>query len=336
MTKQLPAKLPKQFTDLMNNIGLLPVAELRKLNPTDRLTEAAKGQHLQVIGALYKGLALAGLKEEMRHGEYGPALANFNIKPGDAYRAVNTLELALRIKPSNLSALINLDASKIYLLVPWPTDEVDAFLEGDRINGITIDDARDATVREMEHLLKTNADGMIDAQKKIDRLSQDNLALTEEALALKHQLANKHAGRFPDYVMMIRDESTALSSEIEFRVDSMEQLYQHLQDQAVLIKTDKRAKRDLQIAQISLYHNLNGAIARGMVLLTELQEQFGEIVTGTLTDSVAMYTAEEAAYAAKDREALLQLAKADAQLRADKREREKPRGRGRPNKAKGS
>jgi hypothetical protein len=314
---------------------MLPVEQLVKLSPIERIQHAAKGEQLQLIGLLYKGCALVGINEQMEHGQYRKELANVGLKKSDANRAENVWRLSLLIKPSNVPALVHLSPSKVYLLLCWEPDEVDAFLEGKRIRGITIDDAQEYSVREMEQQLKTNAEGMQAAQKKIDRLSQDNLVITEEALALKHQLANKHAGRFPDYVMMVRDESTALSSEIEFRIDSMEQLYQHLQDQAAITKTDKQSKRDLQIAQISLYHNLNGAIARGIVLLAELQERFGEVATGTLTDSEAMYTAEEAAYAVKDREALLQLAKADAQLRSDRRERDKPRGRKRTTKTKG-
>ncbi len=334
--KQLPAKLPKKLDSMLGSIGLPTASKVQKLPAAERLQYAEKGGQIETLGLLYKGMCLVGVKEELAHGEYLPTLAKHKLSSTDAARAVNAWHLSLRIKPSNLTTLVNLSPVRLYLLLAWETEEIDAFLEGEVAFGITYEEALIQPIRELEARIRESNDTNSALEKKLQNYSTVADALTIENDHLKDLLANKHRDDLlPEYVSIATEESTSLSTEIEIRLEKFERLFHSLRDQLTHGAGDEEEQRVLRIAEKRLYHNLNGVVALAIPLLLVMREQYDEQVIGRLDDYEAIFTRDEALTAVVNRKTLLQRQQAEKDDREAIRESKKPKGRGRPKKLSG-
>lgn len=279
MTKQLPAKLPKAITSLLGETGLLPISELQKLPTTKRVKEAGKGAKLELMGLLYMGLALEGLKEEMGHGSFMAALTRENVQQTYSERAKNVLNLFRRIKPSNSAALTSLSTTKLYTLARWETDEVDAFLEGDCIRGITFDDALTYTTRQMDEVIKQNADGMQALKNRCATLEAKKEKLEIEAKQRNNRYLTDGATlQHPEYVTEIRQESFACSEKAIIALDDLAQMFNQLQNR--YDPNDVEALGNWKIAAAALYHSIASLTAQAEILLKNTHENLPKDVTG--------------------------------------------------------
>lgn len=311
--------IPNHIAKFVEGLQLTPVDQLPGLTPEKRVDAAGFGLKLELAGKLYAGFALLGLKDEMGHGMYMAELAKRSIPARSASRCVSLAMLATRVPASNWPTLANLEPSKLELITGWEDKEIKTFCKGDEVRGITIDDATESSVRELNGLLKQ-------ANLSNNELAQQNekltklLARTEEKNKLLTKKNLEPEGFiYPASVEKVRIESSVLASLATTCIDDLEQHMIDLTQASDLSKDKNKQLAEFGAGATALYLNIKAIQSKASYLLTWFIESIGEDYVTDDPESIPTMTEQEALRIKSMHEVMLSQHRAEQLARESKR-----------------
>ena len=311
--------IPKHIASFINELKLKPISEVMKAPAEERFDCAAIGDQLELVGVLYKGFSLIGLKEELGHGQYRHGLFSRNINPTGAWRAQSIAALSLRVGASNFSALKHLPPTKLAMMVKWDDSELNTFFAGNEVRGITYEDAVELPSRELDRRLK-------ESQRSNNELEQElkkkNIALAkaDDQIRLYKKKQNSLEGfNYPLSIERVRIESSVLSAQAVQFIDDMEQLAVELTQASDLSKDNKKQEAEFSAGASSLYLNLKAIHAKSAYLMKSFADTIGEDYLPDKPEDVPSMTLEEAEIIHSLHRLLLAEARLDSNSRESQR-----------------
>ncbi len=302
---------PKHVAAFLDQLDLLPLPEMLALPASQRVIHAAAGMKMQLAGALYTGYALRSLKAELPHGEYMAATSEIGMPDRTARRYIQLVDLFEGLKSSKWPALADLELTKIYELMSWGAGELDALCSGKEVNGITLEAAKELSTRELSATIKEAAEA--DTHKQLIKLEKEknNLAARLQdkdntIRALRCSRGESPAHGFPDFVTTARQEANAAAEKVGLCVDDMTALHAELARLWGLQRNDERLREYWHIAAAAIYYQTKAMTAQTTALLTRLEAELPEAVTGELVGEY-LYTEDEVKQVIADRNLIIQL-----------------------------
>jgi len=315
MSKDLTT-VPSHIAKFVESLELKPVDQLAQMKPEQRIDAASFGLKLELAGKLYTGFALMGLKEQMGHGKYMASLAAKGISARSASYCTNLVALAIRIPSSNWRTFADLEPSKLDLMTSWSDNELKTFGKGEEVRGLTIDDAKDMSVRDVKAQLKEAQASNNELEQEIEKKSLA-LAKADEQIRLYKKKQNSLEGfNYPLSIERVRVESSVLSAQAVQFIDDMEQLAVELTQASDLSKENKKQEAQFSAGASSLYLNLKAIHSKAAYLMKSFAGTIGEDYLPDKPEDVPSMTFEEA----EKIHSLHQLLLAEARLGRDSRE----------------
>jgi len=244
-----------------------------------------------IVQEISLGFALLLKKRELGHGQYIAWLKDNGYLPRRMQAATQVATFVAGLSSSNARRVTHLPKRKLQILASAPPALIDDLFDNDELN----DEMSREQMRDIIRLQKKTAD----LETKLDTAVLQNNEL-------KDQLKNKGVeSRFPQYVDTARHESASLTYRIELNVDDLAALYNDLRQQEdLLTNVTPENQMDLHVAYASLYHNLNGAVAKASQLLMAMREELDPDDTTSMIDHACIFDEKEAAAAIKTKQIL--------------------------------
>ncbi|MBL4783005.1 MAG: hypothetical protein JKX92_12255 [Porticoccaceae bacterium] len=318
---------------LISSPGLPTLQELQVLPATEQMQNIAKAQQITTAGQVYCGRALAALKASVDHGEYLQLLEGHGWHQRTARRYTKFAEFAVLVEKTNGTALSALEMSS-WLLLEKELDEPSLieFIDGKEVCGLTLEEAQNKSVREIkaafvEHQHSTNTE-ILQLQKVNADLALEKDTQANQINTLKAQLEQRNQQTlYPDFVMSTRHEAGAMGDKAMLCLDDLEKLNSNLHDTARSANGD-----DVNVALISLYTHINAVLARTQRLASDMRSRWGDAVGDASVKGSMFYSDAEIDDLMRARELLVRDHEQEKKFRANERDANKPRGRGRPRK----
>ena len=318
----MPSHLQAYVSRAIEQIGSLGADEESLWRASDA------GEKMEMAGRLIAGRAnkelcprVHNISEELqRRGKTRRAFYQ-SIEIYDAYEALPDGQ--------KVEALAAIGFTKSRALLPWTQEERLALASGEKVRGITIDDALAMPSREFDETAKANAGGD-EARKlkaKLATLETRLESVEAERDRAKGFLQNRLVVTgLPEFCLTARGEAAALTEQADAALDGLTEL---LNDN-LLASHDEvaEAERYAAMAAGTYYHSLRAIHARAGQLLQQVEEHFGEAVTEKLLYEHQLKAAEVDAFK-HAREIIVGRLKTQASNREAERENAKEGKRGR-------
>ncbi len=262
------------------------------------------------------GFGYLALKSQIPHGEFKAWLDNNNLAERRVYELINVAKMLLNLPERDKRKLLNAKKSQLIELARMPAESIEEISEAGQL-----DDLLCLPVKELAKKLR-NTETELDTQRT-------------ENKELKARLKKERAtSPLPDFVVVTRHESNAMSEQALLNIDGLSQLAGDLVGlhQGAGDKSDEY-ERYLQMSATTLSTHLAAVIAKANSTLNLLRHNLPpELITPISGD--LLYSDSELEDAIIDRADLVREHEQQSQIRANEREMNKPRGRGRPAKPK--
>ncbi len=315
MSKNL-TNVPAHIAKFVEGLELKPVDQLVQMKPKERVDAAVFGLKLELAGKLYAGFALLGLKEEMGHGKYMAALAEHGIPVSSANYCTNLVGLIKRVPKSNFQTFVNLEPSKLDLMTSWSDEEIKEFSSGHEVRGLTIDDAKDMSVRDVKAQLKESQKSNNELEQELNKVTQENSKLNEQIKLSRKKQNSLEGFNYPLSIERIRIESSVISAQSTQFIDDMEQLAVELTQATDLNKDKKKQEAEFSAGASSLYLNLKAIHSKSAYLMKWFAETIGEDYLPGNPEDVPVMSKQEA----EKIQSLHKLMLAESRLDRDSRE----------------
>lgn len=274
---------------------------------------AVSAQNTAAALVLEAGYLMLKAKSECEHGEFLKLLKAHDVMHQTASDLMLTAKFYTRLEPEQRKQVFTLSKTKLRALAAADPEVVKDFLDDPGVD-LTL------SVRELRQRLR---DVESIHKQTIGVMQADNTALKEENIRLKQD--SVRAYRFDPHTHMVREECLAHQAECELALNSLRQLFEDC------INDDHKTERDLRIEQV--WVTLHVTAARAMDALVFLRG-FGLEGMPQSIGIDNMLTEDEAYQWRNDYQTLQGQHLVNKANRQEKRDAEKPKGPGRPKKAK--
>lgn len=264
------------------------------------------------------GLELLAAKRACGHGEWLPGLESRGLTNERAGEAMRYAKFTSRLPAAQRRQVTALPKKKVLALAATEPETVAELLE----SGEEFDELTALNPIEMRRKLKA-----LESDKKN---LEGRLELKEREVRQLHDQRIQHTQPYPDYVTLARSESNALAEKARLCLDDLAQIHADHLVRYASQKGDPRAEEYWDTAAAAIYHNTRAVVAQAVALIKKMEADLLSDVTGEITGEY-LYSDEEIAEAARNREMLVQLHEHERAVREASRPQAK-RGRGRPRK----
>lgn len=270
--------------------------------------QAIQDEHDQARKAAIQGFRFVEIKRRLGHSEFGKWVA----EAGFVKRTVEIkmqVALFLATQPAQRQKkLIALPQKKLTALASIDPEFIRELVEGDDIEELNVTELRN----------------------KYRKLKKDhaNLKTELETVEIKKEALERRRNE-PDFLVVTRQESDALTHQALLCVDDLERLLHDLKRLPSEVDAD-----DLAIGHKTLYIHLNALAKRVLHVQRQILDADPDLETIRDATADVIYPPNEVEAAARARDDIVQSHQHKKLLREDARERAKPKGRGRPKKPK--
>ncbi|MCX7061365.1 MAG: hypothetical protein NTZ11_10795 [Gammaproteobacteria bacterium] len=320
-------ELPPVIAEFLGDMNL-PVVAGQFVNISDlpRLAEDFRRSGSAELGIrLWRGANLLALSQQ-RKGEFKAFLTEIGMNHRTAFehmQLVNVLGQLPSTERVRTCALV--DFSKLRELTTWAPDDLDAFLSGKPVYGLTFEAVQEMNVREFKEAERAARQAADPAVKEI---AAKNIEL-EKTLRLMRQEARARQAMLdesdlPMYAREARQEAAIHSEQISLCIETLEDVASRTLLRDV---NDPEALRWQPIAANTFLHALTAVLQRGFALTEQVRARFGEAITAQpLADHVLEPHELKSLSMARDQ--VLAMHKASVKARDDERANTTPGRRG--------
>ncbi len=229
------------------------------------------------------------LKEDLEHGQFFQTLQEYSWEPRTANRYMRFAEVAEKIQKANPEALPSLSMSQWLNLKDWPDRDLAAFAKGKEVRGITLNEVKGKTTRELKLALedyKKTADAALDeAQQKIVNLQADKDALAAKNFTLESELKKRpKSAHFAQWAAEMRSESALQAAICD---EALDVFSQHVSTLISSVKpAGKKGHDDWRAATGHVLSQLGGLAAKTQMLFQQLANDLPDEMTVLQPDFV--------------------------------------------------
>jgi len=286
------------------------------LSAADHIQEGIKHKQKSILGTIAAGWHFSEARESDGNGFISSEAMRQGTSRMSIYRDIAIYELFKRSPSECVTALLQLDTTKLLHFKNLESKEIKALTSGKEVHGITYDEVIDISSRELERRLKESQRSNNELEQALDKVNQENVKLQEQ-IKLNRKKQNSLEGfNYPLSVERVRIESSVLSAQIVQSIDDMEQLAVELTQASDLSKEKKKQEAEFSAGASSLYLNLKAVHSKSAYLMKWFAETFGEDYLPDKPEDVPSMTLEEA----EKVHSLHRLLLAEARLDRDSRE----------------
>lgn len=269
------------------------------------------------------GLDLISIKSECGHGEFGKILRDRDVSSQRASEMMTMARFSAQLPTSDRKKILSLPKKKALVLAKADPEVIDVVLNDDEV----FDELSTKSVRELQQEVRRLKADL--AQKETEKDTADNHTKKLQALLDMR----REDSDYPDFYLIVREESRAMATQSELCLEQLAALYndelQRLQQPSNSDDVNHYTDRGLA----TLYVHANSMAARFSDLAKKMVRELPERITDKLGDNIS-YTSFEVSAAIERHELMMAEFNNAIASRADAREAAKPKGRGRPKKAK--
>lgn len=278
---------------------------------------------IQALNTSAQWVARAGrsfklAKELLPHGQFHSALTERGVEVRSAQQAIQVAEFLERVPVTEAAKLVKAGYTKVLALAQADPEVIQDITESGETDEVTA-----LSVRDLRELLKQRGRKISQLETKLD---------TERARHhnAQRRLTHLHSvDDLPLFASVVREEAIALTDQAGFMVESLESVVrEHL---LKVTNGDETFEHFAPIAAGTTFKALDGLLAQLRGLQQQLQDRFGEQITGSPTAAERLTAAELKIYQER-REVLLKPLEIAAEQRAIDRENKTPGKRGRKRK----
>jgi len=240
---------------------------------------AQRAFEMEMAGRVVAGRALLELSKRLDQAEFAEELTRRHVSRSAYYNAVAVYQAFAELPDEqSVQTFGQLGQTKAITLLTWTPEERLAFAKGQKVRGLTVDQAVEMSAREFAEAARDPE--LIKAGKKIAALEADNEGLEAEVKELKGALKHRYeALKMPDFAAHARQEAVALAEQMTLSITALEDV---VTDRLIGDKEAKTYPEWAERAAGTLYHSLRSVHARTEELLAKIHAQWGKPVTGKL------------------------------------------------------
>ena len=271
--------------------------------------------------SLKQGFRFLVLKESLEHGEFENWVEEHGFKLRTVRERMQAAKFLLSAPESLRPKLAGLGHKK--LIACASADE--KVFEAAEQDPDFISDLATSSYLDVRNRLRNAESELINKDVDIDTYKTENQEL-------KARLKKERAGSaYPDFVVVTRHESHALSEKAMLCVDDMSRLVSDLISINQNSGTEASAEFDhhLRMSTSTLAVHLEAVMHKASDALRLLSGHLPPDATAKVNADF-LYSDEEISHAISERELLVREHEQEKQIRENQREMQKPRGRGRP------
>lgn len=240
---------------------------------------AQRAFEMEMAGRVVAGRALLELSKRLDKAEFAAELASRHVSRSAYFNAVAVYQAFAELPDErSVQTFGLLGQAKAVAVLSWSPKERLAFARGEKVRGVTADQAVEMSAREFAEAVRDPE--LVKAGKQIASLEADNEALQADLKALQGQLKHRYENlKMPDFAAHARQESVALAEGMLLSVTALEALVQER------LTEDKEAGLYPEWAERAagtLYHSARAVHARLEALMARIHEQWGKPVTGKI------------------------------------------------------
>lgn len=287
----------------------------------DRLNQVVSKTNNALRLAVEAGLGLISIKSECEHGEFGALIEEKGISRQRASEMMAMARAASLLPAAQRSSLLELTKKKALLLAKTDPEIMQAALDDE-----SLEEFRDLSYEAMRDRIRELENKNANLETELDTTQ------TREE-DLKARLKKERTGsEYPDFVVVTRHESDALSQKALLCMDDMSRLM----DDLIKLQNDEHMSSEfenhLNMSSTTLLIHLNGIQAKASQILHNAMLHLPPQLTSQQVNANMLYSDDEIRHSISEREMLVRDHEQEKQIRANEREANKPRGRGRPRK----
>ncbi len=288
----------------------------------ERLDRAVTKTNTALRLVVEAGLDLLSIKSECEHGKFGELMQERGISRQRASEMMKMARFSAQLSSAERKKLMNLPKRKALALASTDPEIVHKVLENEEafndISNLNYQSMRER-IRELE---QRNADLEVDL---------DTAETQKEEL--KSRLKKERSGSpYPDFFEVTRNESDALTQKCLLALDDLHRL----SDDLIKLNEDPHLSEEfrsyLNMSATTLMVHLNAIAAKTSQAVHNIEFKLPPVSTSKGVDANLIYSDDEINHAINEREMLVREHEQEKQIRANQREANKPRGRGRPKK----
>ncbi|MGI1671978.1 MAG: hypothetical protein K6L74_16870 [Neptuniibacter sp.] len=257
------------------------------------------------------GFGYLALKSQIEKGKFKSWLAENNLSEQRVYELISVANLLLSLSDKDKKKLLDAKKSQLITLAKLPAENI----------------AEISETGELDELLclpvKKLAEKIRNLETKLETKDLENDQL-------KDVINKKRSGEYPDFVVVTRHESDALSQKALLCMDDMSRLM----DDLIKLQNDEHLSGEfenyLNMSSTTMLIHLNGMQAKLSQILHNAMHNLPPQLTSQQVNATMLYSEEEISHSVSEREMLIREHEQEKQIRANEREANKPRGRGRP------
>lgn len=264
---------------IVNKGGLLSFGELRKRELPDRVAAIKACAGIVAEGEYYRGRALRDLRDDTPHGEWLTVLAELRWTRNRASKYINYSNFAERLSAIDPDALAELDMTRWLMFHNCSEGELKEFLDGEEVQGITLDDAKAKTTKELSlarsEWLKSTDRELISQQEKVDALESDKRTLQAQNALLEARLnAKPSSPHFSQQTVEIREEAVIQHK----KGTEVAAMLRRMLDEAIACQKQpgKKGYDDWRAATGTTFQLIAGLAAQFQLFIADAKEQLPE------------------------------------------------------------
>ncbi|MGH1429771.1 MAG: hypothetical protein ACRBB4_01505 [Neptuniibacter sp.] len=275
-------------------------------------------------------------QDNLHKRDFTEFLKAHNVSRSTAYDYIHESEVFERLCDENacLAMATALQAKQIRTLRCLDSEQLNAFVNGQEINGLTFEEAAELDAKDISATLSLSIDDaqrIQDLENKNANLETElDTAKTREEELLSRLKKERSGSEYPDFVVATRHESDALSQKALLCMDDMSRLM----DDLIKLQNDEHLSSEfenhLNMSSTTLLIHLNGMQAKLSQILHNAMINLPPQLTSQQVNANMLYSDEEIGHAISEREMLVREHEQEKQIRANEREANKKRGPGRP------
>lgn len=270
--------------------------------------------------AVKQGFRFLVLKQKLPHGDFESWIESHGFKSRTVRERMQAANFLLKA-PENLRPQLSGLGHKKLIACASADEQVLAAAEKDPE---FINQLASTSYVEMRERVRSMDNQIINLQAQNETLDTENDRL--KALLKKERAGSE----YPDFVVVTRHESDALSQKALLCMDDMSRLM----DDLIKLQNDEHMSGEfenyLNMSSTTMLIHLNGMQAKLSQILHNAMVNLPPQLTSQQVNANMLYSDEEIGHAISEREMLMREHEQEKQIRANEREANKKRGPGRP------
>lgn len=300
----------------------------------DFVTAAAQLQGAEQAIRIVRGYLYRTYQKKCSDGRnFLNFLSRHGVSKSTAYDYMYETEVFDRLKDEeSCTTIAALSATRVRALRHLDEEDLNAFVQGEVVKGITLPEAEKMAPKDISETLSQTEETKL-LREQVANLEADLDTQATENDQLRARLNKERVDSpMPDFVVVTRHEADALSQKSLLCLDDLSRLM----DDLINLNSDPHASAEMtsyiEMASTTLLIHLNGIQAKTSQILNRAMDQLPPALTSNQVNARLLYSEDEVDQAIQEREMLVREHEQDKRVRENQREANKPRGRGRPKK----